>query len=43
MATAAAAPPLDPPGVRFGSHGLLVKPRRGLSVTQRRPNSGMLV
>jgi hypothetical protein len=31
-ATAAAAPPLEPPGVRAVSHGLLVRPKIGLLV-----------
>ena len=31
-ASAAAAPPLDPPGVRSTSHGLLVRPKMGLLV-----------
>ena len=30
--TAAAVPPLDPPGVRLRSHGLRVTPRSGLAV-----------
>ncbi len=32
VATATAEPPLDPPGVRLGSHGLRVTPKRGLRV-----------
>ena len=32
-ATAAAAPPLEPPGVRLKSQGLLVRPKRAESVT----------
>ena len=32
LATAAAAPPLDPPGVRFKSHGLFVRPKIELFV-----------
>src|SRR5205807_10082276 len=42
-ATAAAAPPLDAPGVRDGSHGFRVGPNRGLSVTALCPNSEVLV
>ena len=43
VASAAASPPLDPPGVRAGSHGLRVGPWRALSVCQRSPRSGALV
>jgi len=32
LATAAAAPPLDPPAVREVSHGLLVRPNTGLAL-----------
>ena len=42
-ATAAAAPPDEPPGVRAVSHGLRAGPKRRGSVTGRIPNSGMLV
>jgi len=42
-ATAAAAPPLDPPGVWSTSHGLRVAPYRLFSVTVTEPNSGVLV
>ena len=42
-ATAAAAPPLEPPGVRSVSHGLRAGPKRRGSVTGRIPNSGMFV
>src|SRR6202161_4197722 len=42
-ATAAAAPPPDPPAVRSGSHGLRVTPVSGLSVTPFQPNSGVVV
>ena len=42
-ATAAAAPPDEPPGVRSVSQGLRVGPKRRGSVTGRIPNSGMLV
>ena len=42
-ATAAAAPPLEPPGVRFVSQGLRTGPKRRDSDTGRIPNSGMLV
>ena len=43
VASAAASPPLDPPGVRVGFHGFCVRPRSALSVSQRRPTSGALV
>ncbi len=42
-ATAAPAPPLEPPGVSAGFHGLRVMPRSGLSVTALWPNSGVVV
>ncbi len=42
-ATAAAAPPDEPPGVRSVSQGLRAGPKRRGSVTGRIPNSGMLV
>ncbi len=42
-ATAAAAPPLDPPAVRDRSHGFRVGPKTRLSVTALCPNSGVLV
>src|SRR5207244_1925941 len=42
-ATAAPLPPLDPPGVRPGSHGLRVMPVIGLSVTPFQANSGVVV
>ena len=42
-ATAAAAPPEEPPGVFFGSQGLRVMPVSGLSVTPFQPNSGVVV
>ena len=42
-ATAAAEPPLDPPGVRVGSQGLRVGPCSSGSVTAASPNSGVLV
>src|SRR6266851_4571852 len=42
-ATAAADPPLDPPGVIFVSHGLRVGPTTRLSVAPFQPNSGVLV
>ncbi len=42
-ATAAPAPPLDPPGVCDGFHGLRVAPNRSFSVTVIEPNSGVLV
>ena len=40
-ATAAAAPPLDPPGEWAGFHGLCVAPKARGSVTGSRPNSGV--
>src|SRR3954463_8387513 len=42
-AIAAASPPLDPPGVRAGSHGLFVLPYSALSVSQAIRNSGTVV
>ena len=42
-ATAAPAPPLDPPGVMSRFHGFLVAPKSGLSVVPLWPNSGVLV
>ena len=42
-ASAAADPPLDPPGVTERSHGLRVMPLSGLSLTPFQPNSGMVV
>ena len=42
-ATAAEAPPLDPPGVSFVFHGLRVMPNTRLSVTPFQPNSGVFV
>ncbi len=42
-ATAAAAPPLEPPGVRSRSQGLRVRPKSGLSVSALWPNSEVLV
>ena len=42
-ATAAAAPPEDPPGVREVSHGLRVGPKAIGSVTGRVPSSGLEV
>ena len=39
-ATAPPLPPLDPPVVRSGSHGLRAGPKRRGSVTGRIPNSG---
>ena len=32
LASAAVAPPLEPPGVRAGSHGLAVRPKTGLAL-----------
>lgn len=42
-ATVAAEPPLDPPEVRFKSHGLLQEPNIFGSVTKVIPYSGVLV
>ena len=42
-ATAADAPPLEPPGVCARDHGLNVRPRRSLSVSRRKLNAGVLV
>jgi len=42
-ATAAAAPPLDPPGVWSRFHGLCVGPKTSGSVNATSPNSGTLV
>ena len=42
-AVAAAAPPLEPPGVRPASHGLRVAPWSALSVNQRIEKPGVLV
>src|SRR5205807_6121690 len=42
-ATAAADPPLDPPGERSRSHGLCVGPYAAGSVVGRMPSSGVLV
>src|SRR5438477_10448391 len=42
-ATAAAAPPDDPPDVRDKSHGLAVRPNSGASVKHLWPNSGVAV
>ena len=42
-ATAAALPPLEPPGLRAVSNGLRVGPKSGLSVTPRKPMTGEFV
>ena len=42
-ATAAAEPPLDPPGVRSVSHGLRVTPHVIDSVNGHSPSSGIFV
>ena len=42
-ATAAAEPPLDPPGVRSVSHGLRVTPQVTDSVNGHSPSSGIVV
>src|SRR5579864_9228522 len=42
-AIAAASPPLEPPGVRDRSQGLLVRPYRRLSVSHAIRSSGVLV
>ncbi len=41
--TAAAVPPLEPPGVRLWAHGLRVTPSSGLAVYAHVPNSGVAV
>src|ERR1700754_1294090 len=43
VATAADAPPLDPPAVFVTSPGFLVMPVSGLSVTPSQPSSGVVV
>ena len=43
LATAAAAPPLDPPGERVVSHGLCVAPQASGSVVGTLPSSGLFV
>ena len=43
MATAAAAPPDEPPAVRDRSQGFRVAPKSGLSVSGLWPNSGVVV
>ena len=42
-ASAAELPPLEPPGVMRGSHGLRVTPVSALSVTPFQPSSGVVV
>ena len=42
-ATAAADPPLDPPGVRSSAHGLRVSPNAEFSVDDPIANSSQLV
>src|ERR1700756_3171800 len=42
-ATAAAAPPLDPPGVRSSAHGLRVGPHASGCVVGKLPISGLFV
>src|SRR5262247_2617126 len=42
-ATAAPAPPDDPPGVRSRFHGLRVRPKIRLSVMPTQPSVGVLV
>ena len=42
-ATAAEAPPLEPPGVRSSCHGLRVGPNTRLCVAPIQPNVGVLV
>ena len=42
-ATAAAAPPLEPPGMRSGAQGLRVGPYAECSVDEPMPNSSQLV
>ena len=43
LASAEAAPPLEPPGVRSRAQGLNVRPRSALSVCQRRLKAGVFV
>ena len=43
VATATAAPPLDPPLVRSGCHALRVRPNKGASVRHFAPNSDVVV
>ena len=43
VATATAAPPLEPPQVSAGFHGLRVAPNTALNVLPPAPNSGVLV
>ena len=43
LASAAPSPPLDPPVVRCGCHGLWVTPCNELSVVTRSPRSGKFV
>ena len=43
QASAAAAPPLEPPAERVVSHGLRVAPKTGLNVCEPAPHSGVLV
>ena len=42
-ATAAPLPPLEPPGARWGSHGLRVTPNVAVSVNGHSVSSGTLV
>src|ERR1051326_7768438 len=42
-ATAAAPPPVEPPGVRSRFHGLLVRPKIGLSARPSAESGGTLV
>jgi hypothetical protein len=43
VASATAAPPLEPPHVRAGFQGLRVAPKTALKVLPPAPNSGVLV
>ena len=43
VASATAAPPLEPPQVRAGFHGFRVGPNTALNVLPPAPNSGVLV
>src|SRR3990172_2854526 len=43
VASATAAPPLEPPQVRAGFHGFRVAPKTALKVLPPAPNSGVLV
>jgi hypothetical protein len=42
-ATAAAEPPLEPPGVKLGFHGFIVGPNKEGSVVGKHPSSDVFV